>query len=64
MFGNIKFEKRKFHHIKKLILSEYVDIDGMLIYSIVFASDKNYKYFICYKIVVNNGCKKRLCKKL
>ena len=30
-------------------MSEYVDINSMLIYSIVFASDKNYKYFICYK---------------
>ena len=38
--------------MKNLILSEYVDIDSMLIYSIVFASDKNYKHFIYYKMVI------------
>ena len=29
MFGDIKIEKRKFHHLKNLILSEDVDIQDI-----------------------------------
>ena len=47
-FGNIEIGKREFHHCKNLILSEDVDIDKMLISSMVSSSEKNYKYFFGY----------------
>ena len=33
--GNIEIEKRIFHHRKNLILLEDVDIDNMLIFSMI-----------------------------
>ena len=46
MFGNIKTEKRKFHH---QILLEDLDIDNKVISRMVSPGEPNYKYFIGYK---------------
>ena len=48
-FGNPEIEKHILHHSKNLILLEDVDIDNILIYSMISSSEKNYKYFIGYK---------------
>ena len=39
-FCNIKIEKRKFHHLKNLILLEGVDIDQTIISSTVSSSER------------------------
>ena len=48
-FVNIEIKKRKFHHCKHLILIGDVDIDNILISSMVSSGEKKYKYFIGYK---------------
>ena len=47
-FGNIEIENRKFHHRKNLILLEYIDINNIMISSMVSSGEKNYKYFTGY----------------
>ena len=49
MFGNIKTEKRKFHH---QILLEDLDIDNKVISRMVSPGEPNYKYFIGYKEMI------------
>ena len=48
-FVNIEIEKRKFYYCKHLILIGDVDIDNILISSMVSSGEKKYKYFIDYK---------------
>ena len=48
--ADIEIEKLKFCHCINLILSKDVDIDNILIFSIISSSEKKgYKYFIGYK---------------
>ena len=42
-FDNIKIEKRKFRNRKNLILLEDVDIENILISSMVSSGEKHYK---------------------
>ena len=51
-FGNIEIGKRKLHDLKNVILLEDVDIDSILISSMVSSVEKICKYlFICCKNV-------------
>ena len=46
--GSIEIEKRKIYHHRNLILLEDVDIDNILVPSMVSSGGKKYKYFIGY----------------
>ena len=48
-FCDIEIKKCKFRHRKNLILLQDIDIDNILISSMIFPSEKNYEYFIGYK---------------
>ena len=44
---DIEIEKRKFYHCKNLFLLE--DVNKARVSSMLFSSEKRYKYFIGYK---------------
>ena len=48
-FGDIEIEKRKFSYRRNLILLKDVDVDNILISSMISSSKKNYKHFISYE---------------
>ena len=45
-FGDIEIEKCKFCYRRNLILLKDVDVDNILISSMISSSKKNYKHFI------------------